>query len=222
MTAAAISAFVLVNTVVLVRSYFGAGDTSVAYALAAYGAGSMIAALALPQLLDRLDDRRVMIAAAVLLSVLTLVHAAYFMVVGLLGWTAFLGVWAVSGLLYSAILTPSGRLLRKSAHAEDRPALFAAQFALSHACWLLTYLIAGWGGHAIGLPGAMAVLGALALASVAVALRVWPADDPIKITHAHPDLPPDHPHLQDHALAEARHQHDFVIDDEHRVWPTHG
>lgn len=43
------------------------------------------------------------------------------------------------GLGYSAVLTPSGRLLRRSAHAQDRPALFAAQFALSHACWLVTY-----------------------------------------------------------------------------------
>lgn len=44
---------------------------------------------------------------------------------------------------YSAMLTPSGRLLRRSAHPEDRPAIFAAQFALSHACWLVAYPLAG-------------------------------------------------------------------------------
>lgn len=32
----------------------------------------------------------------------------------------------------------------RAAPAEDRPALFAADFALSHACWLLCYSLAGW------------------------------------------------------------------------------
>ena len=52
------------------------------------------------------------------------------------------------GLAWSAVQTPGGRLLRRSAHAPDRPALFAAQFALSHACWLATYPLAGWLGGA--------------------------------------------------------------------------
>ena len=54
-----------------------------------------------------------------------------------------LALWLVLGLGYSAAQTPSGRLLRRSAHAEDRPAVFAAQFALSHACWLICYPLAG-------------------------------------------------------------------------------
>ena len=36
-----------------------------------------------------------------------------------------LALWLVLGLGYSAAQTPSGRLLRRSAHAEDRPAVFA-------------------------------------------------------------------------------------------------
>ena len=51
-----------------------------------------------------------------------------------------------------------GRLLRRSADAGDRPALFAAQFALCHACWLLDLSagrLARRGGGAGGdLPGA--------------------------------------------------------------------
>src|SRR3546814_15896387 len=69
---------------------------------------------------------------------------------GVAGWSILLAVWFVLGLGYSAVLTPSGRLLRRSSHQEDRPALFAAQFALSHACWLLTYPLAGWLGAEIG------------------------------------------------------------------------
>ena len=53
-------------------------------------------------------------------------------------WPALLVTWIVLGVGYSAVMTPSGRLLRRSAHASDRPAVFAAQFALSHACLLLT------------------------------------------------------------------------------------
>lgn len=49
-----------------------------------------------------------------------------------------LPLWFLLGAGYSLALTPSGRLLRRSAHAEDRPAVFAAQFALSRACWLIT------------------------------------------------------------------------------------
>jgi len=127
---AAAGSMVIVNTVVLVQARLGLGQRETAWALAAFGAGSMVAALALPRVLDRIPDRRVMMAGAVVL------------VAGLLaglagpGFAALLPLWLVLGVGYSAVGTPTGRLLRRSAHPEDRPALFAAQFALSHACWL--------------------------------------------------------------------------------------
>ncbi|AKI03065.1 arabinose efflux permease family protein [Hoeflea sp. IMCC20628] len=222
LSAAAAGAFVLVNTVVMVRGEYGMGDRQVAYALAAFGGGSMLAALALPRLLDRFADRRIMVTSGFLLAGLTLGHAVYQFNLGQPGWGAFLIIWALSGLLYAAILTPSGRLLRNSAHAEDRPSLFAAQFTLSHLGWLMTYPIAGWAGSALGLPMAMAILGVIALAGALLAVAVWPADDAKVVEHEHRDLPPDHPHLRAHPVAGARHRHIFVIDDEHRAWPTHG
>ena len=51
-----------------------------------------------------------------------------------------------------------------------RPALFAAQFSLSHASWLVTYPLAGWLGVQIGLMGAFIVLGSVALLSVVTAV----------------------------------------------------
>jgi MFS family permease len=222
MAAAAAGAFVLVNTVVIVRSDYGASETYVAYALAAFGGGSMVAALALPRLLESTSDRKVMVAAAFMLAALTVGHAVYLLIDGLMAWMSFLLAWAASGVLYSAILTPSGRLLRRSAHAEDRPAVFAAQFALSHACWLVTYPVAGWAGEAFGLPVAMGLLGALAFAGAALAIYTWPKGDPVELHHEHPDLPPDHPHLQGYRDKVFGHSHVFVIDDEHRVWPSHG
>ncbi len=220
--AAAAGAFVLVNTVVMVRAGYGAGQGDVAVALAAFGAGSMLAALTLPRLLSAIADRTLMLGAAFSLAGLTIGHAAYFLVYGLAPWGAFLTIWAMSGMFYSAILTPSGRLLRHSAHAEDRPAIFAAQFALSHACWLVTYSVAGWVGSVLGLPAAMLILGALALTGAGAGLMIWPAQDGRELAHEHPDLPPDHAHLRQHRGQGRWHRHVFVIDDEHRVWPTQG
>ena len=182
----------------------------------------MLAALVLPRLLETFSDRKLMVTAGFFLAALTIGHAVYLLVHGLLPWGAFLITWTVSGILYSSILTPSGRLLRRSTHTKDRPTVFASQFALSHACWLLTYPIAGWAGEVFGLPIAMFVLGCLALAGAAMALFVWPAGDPKEQFHEHLDLPPDHPHLYKFHGKGRRHRHVFVIDDEHRVWPTHG
>jgi hypothetical protein len=41
------------------------------------------------------------------------------------GLASLMPLWFVLGLGYSLAQTPMGRLLRRSAHAEDRPALFA-------------------------------------------------------------------------------------------------
>jgi MFS family permease len=220
LAASAIGAFVLVNTVVLVRAGYGGDERSLAVAMAAFGAGSMGAAMVLPRLLERMADRPVMMMGAQGLVVVALIMGALLAFDGLPGWTVFLLVWVMIGFLYASVLTPSGRLLRRSAHAEDRPAVFAAQFALSHACWLVTYPTAGWAAHGLGMGGALVLLGLLALVGVVVARVVWPAGLPQEIVHEHPDLPPDHPHLRAHG--GRRHAHVFVIDDEHRVWPTQG
>ncbi len=121
---AAGSAMVIVNTVVLVQSGFGLTQTATAAALALFGAGSMLVALALPRLLERLPERRVMLGGAALISVGLLlgIFAAN-------RYAMLLPLWFVLGLGYSLAQTPSGRLLRRSAQTEDRPALFAAQFA---------------------------------------------------------------------------------------------
>jgi len=221
LAAASAGAFVLVNTVVLVRGRMGGSEADLALAMAAFGAGSMVAALVLPRLLDHLPDRRVMLAGAAGAALSCLGLSARMAVAGLPSWPVFLLAWGVIGLCYATVLTPSGRLLRRSAHARDRPAVFAAQFALSHACWLVTYPLAGWAGEALGMAAALGLLGALALLGAGAAHALWPAGQPRVIEHEHPDLPPDHPHLRAHD-GKRRHSHVFVIDDEHRAWPARG
>lgn len=215
MAAAAAGAMVLVNSVVLVRSTLGLNESALAWTLFAFGAGSMIAALVLPRVLDRVQDRPVMVGGAVLM-VLTLLGLAGEVATFGLVWPVMLGAWLLVGLGYAAVLTPSGRLLRRSSHAEDRPALFAAQFALSHACWLVTYPLSGWLMTRFGPVVALGVLAALAGAGIAAALRFWPREDPETFEHTHGNLPLDHPHLN----GMRRHTHAFVVDENHPRWAS--
>lgn len=207
---AAAGSMVIVNTVVLVQAGYGLDQRATAMALAAFGGGSMVAALALPRLLDGMPDRRAMLGGAAILV------AGLFLGMAISGYALLLPLWFVLGLGYSLTQTPSGRLLRRSAHAEDRPALFAAQFALSHACWLVTYPLAGWLGARIGLTLTFAVLGVVAAVAVLAAMRLWPAHDPEEIEHTHDALDASHPHL---AGGGRRHRHAFVIDSHHPQWP---
>jgi H+ antiporter protein len=217
LSVAAAGAMVIVNTVVIVRGVLGLPENDVAVALGCFGGGSMAAALLLPRVLDRMSDRAVMLPAAALLGVVLLAFAAATWT-GTINWVALLVTWVFLGIGYSAVQTPTGRLLRRSAQAEDRPALFAAQFALSHACWLLTYPLAGWLGAAAGIPITLGVLGLVTLLGFVLAARLWPAADPEELVHAHPDLPRDHPHLREHH--GHAHAHAFTIDELHRRWPA--
>lgn len=218
LAAAAASAMVIVNTVVIVRDLLGLAQRDVALTLAAYGGGSILAALTLPRLLDRIADHTIMIAAAAMLCVaLAGMALASYGVGGPSLWTWVLGGWFALGVAYSMSITPGGRLLRRSANPEDRPALFAAQFALSHTCWLIAYPLSGWLGARVGMVQAFAAMAVLALAGTLLALRLWPREDPEVVPHEHPDLPLGHPHLiEGHSAGEP---HGFVIDDLHPRWP---
>ena len=215
LAAAAAGAMVLVNSVVLVRGTLGLPESALAWTMLAFGTGSMLAALALPRVLERTADRPVMVGGAALM-VLTLLGLAAEVAARGLGWPVLCGAWLLVGLGYSAVLTPSGRLLRRSAHPEDRPSIFAAQFALSHACWLVTYPLSGWLMTRFGTEMVLVASASLAGAAIAAAWRLWPREDPEILEHTHENLPLDHPHLD----GERRHAHPFVIDDDHPRWAS--
>ncbi|KMW60457.1 putative NreB protein [Candidatus Rhodobacter oscarellae] len=223
-TVSAVGAIVLVQSVVVARGAFGGSARDLAVLLGAYGLGSVLVALCLPRVLDRLRDRVVMMLGAVGLAAVMLLAGLTVLLAGWPGWGAVLLVWAALGACNAAIMTPSGRLLRRSAHAEDRPAIFAAQFALSHACWLLAYPLAGLLGAHLGLGVTMSLMGAIGAGGVILALVVWPPNTAEPIEHSHDDLPPGHPHLRGARRVAGAwvHAHAFVIDDEHHAWPTNG
>lgn len=206
---AAGGAMAFVNTVVLVQSGFGLGERATAMALAAFGGGSMIAALFLPRLLEGRSDRSVLLAGAIVMTATLAAGAALAQ-----SYVILLTLWAILGAGYSLTLTPVGRVLRRSSNAEDRPALFAAQFALSHAAWLIAYPVAGFVSSGAGASAAFLTLAILCALGAAAAAALWPRHDPEVIPHRHDDLPDGHEHAPGR-----EHAHPFVIDDLHRHWP---
>jgi MFS family permease len=228
---ASAGAMVIVNTVVYVRDKLGGTASDTALVFAAAGAGSMVIALLLPRLLEKLPDRAFMISGGLVLTVGLLL--------GLTGpdLLTMLPVWFILGAGSSLIQTPAGRLLRRSAHEGDRPAIYAAQFALSHVCWLIAYPLAGWVGATLGLPMAFLVLAIMALTATACALVLWPAEESIELEHIHDAFEHEHLHAHDehhnhhdqavtglhrhaHNHAPVRHKHPYVIDLHHPVWPS--
>ena len=230
---AAAGAMVIVNTVVYVRDRLGGTESDTALAFAAAGAGSMLVALLLPRLLDNQPDRPVMLVGGVLLG------GGLLLGLTVPSLPALLSVWFILGAGSSFIQTPAGRLLRRSAHQADRPAVYSAQFALSHGCWLVAYPLAGWLGTAFDPSTAFTVLAIVALIATVTALVQWPAYDPVELEHLHSTMEHEHLHVHDehhqhmhegwegpephrhpHEHADVRHSHAYVIDLHHPVWPS--
>lgn len=228
----AAGAMQIVNTVVYVRSVLGLGEREVALAFAAAGGGSMLVALMLPRVLDRVSERPIMLVGGALM-----ILSLY---LGALGpaYTGLFGLWLLLGAGASLVMTPTGRLLKRSCQPEDRPAVFAAQFSLSHACWLITYPLAGWMGAHLGLGVTFVLLGTLALGATVLAALVWRVPDPMVLEHDHASMTHTHlhyhdehhqhehegwegpePHCHSHHHPRGQHRHVFVIDSHHVRWP---
>lgn len=229
---AAAGAMVIVNTVVYVRDRLGGGETETAIAFAAAGAGSMLVALSLPRLLDRTPDRPFLLMGGALM--------AAGLGLGALGpgFAPLLAVWLVLGAGSSLVQTPAGRLVRRSCAESDRPALFSAQFALSHACWLVAYPLAGELGSVVGLNAAFVVLAAIAAGATGLAALLWRGGEARALVHRHEAGEHIHLHVHDehhrhehegwegpephshpHRHGAFAHAHDFVIDEHHPSWP---
>lgn len=158
------TAMIIVNTPVLVGARLGLSEQQVPLLLAVSGFGEMIVALILPRLLDRRADRGPMLIGTLAIPVTLMVAGAGLAVLdGGAAWGAVLLLWLLLGAAISMVLTPSGRLIRRHVSESDRPAVFAADFSLSHACYILTYLTAGIIGAVSGMATAAATLGALAI-----------------------------------------------------------
>ncbi len=172
---AAAGAIVVVNTVNYVRDTLGGTEVDVAWMLAASGGGALLIAVALPRVLDHAADRTVMTTGAASL-VAGVAAAVALSATEVVAWAPTLAVWALIGGGMALVVTPTGRVLRRSVEPDALPEVFAAQFSLSHLAWLVTYPIAGWLGTSAGFTATWSVLLVLTAIGSLAALVLWPRE----------------------------------------------
>ncbi len=166
------TAMVTVNTVVLVQFRLGHDDRATGIGLATFGLGAIAATLALPALLRRITERSLMLPGAAIIAAALLLGT---LVPGL--WL-LLPLWFAIGAGCALAQTPYGFLIRRTIAApEEKPPLYAAQFALSHLCLLLAYPLAGWLGAEAGMRMTFAIFGTAAAVAGLAAQRLWPPED---------------------------------------------
>jgi MFS family permease len=161
---------VMVNTVVLVQAELGLDARATAIALATFGAGSVVGALAVPRLVGRLHERGTALAGC------ALVVAALLAGIAVDGYRGLLVVWLLLGIATALSLTPAPLLLRRIVPAVHHPVLYAALFSLANAAMLVAYPIAGWLGALLGIGPTFAVLAALAAAASLGTAAAWPVE----------------------------------------------
>ncbi|MFI2411447.1 MFS transporter [Streptomyces sp. NPDC018947] len=199
---AAAGSIVVVNTVNHVRDRLGGSQSDVAWMLAASGTGTLLAALVLPRVLDRVPARTVMTTGAGVLVAGTTAAVAL-TAAGAVTWTGTAVIWTGIGIGMALVITPTGAVLRASVARNAVPEAFAAQFSLSHLAWLITYPVAGWLGTSAGFTVAWSVLAVLAGAGAAGALLLWPRHEG-RAAVTSPVTPARHPSGNDRsALVEA-------------------
>ncbi|WP_435298604.1 MFS transporter [Timonella sp. A28] len=168
------TAMVIINTVVIAQGVLNQDESFVAIMLGVYGGGSMLVALTMPRVLARRSDHTVMLTGAVILL------AALAGVGSALAWNTtatqrivLLVLWSVLGAATSLILTPLARILRRQSSEQTRPAVFAAQFSLSHSCFLVTYPLAGVLGASLGLATTAWLLVGIGVVGLGIAGVSW-------------------------------------------------
>lgn len=163
----------IVATVAFVREALGRGDTEYALVMAGLGLGSTIAAIALGRITGIYEQninskialhgrrhvwaQRSLVLGGVLLGVILLP--------GLLvpPLFVFAVLWFLNGAGQALIAIPSSTLLAEHTDKAERGKAYAAHFALTHACWLVTYPAIGHAAAKFGTPVTLSIAGAVCL-----------------------------------------------------------
>lgn len=169
----------IVATVAYIRDSLGQGDTAFTVVMAALGLGSTVAAILLGRATGRYERgaeskaalhgrrhvwaQRALIFGGVLLGAILLPG---FLVPPLF---IFGALWFLNGAGQALIAIPSSTLLAEHSDETERGKAYAAHFALTHACWLITYPAIGYAAAAFGTPVTFSAAGVVCLLIVAAA-----------------------------------------------------
>lgn len=129
-------AFVLVATVDFVKNELALADRWYAWAMAVYGLGSVCGALGYSHSKEKFRPAMILAGGPVMILALA--------IVGVFPSFPFLLLsWALIGAVQSMLGVRGSELLAANSDKQERPHIYAAHFALSHAGWGLTYPLAG-------------------------------------------------------------------------------
>ena len=130
-------AFVIVATVDLIKVDMRLSDTAYAWVMGSFGIGSVCGALAYSRFSTAGRNFNVNASGPVMLLALAAVALApHYAVV--------MAAWFCIGAGYSILGVRGSELLAANSSGAERPHVFAAHFALSHAGWGITYPLAGF------------------------------------------------------------------------------
>ncbi len=169
----------IVATVVYVADVLRSGSTSFAVVMASLGLGSTLAAIILGRSTTHVEadadgmtslhyirhdwSRRALFIGGFVLSLILLPGVFQPPLV------IFAGLWLLNGAGQALISIASGTLLAEHTREEERGRAYAAYFALTHACWLITYPAIGYAAVWLGTPITFTLAGVVCLAVVGFA-----------------------------------------------------
>ncbi|RXK11908.1 MFS transporter [Halarcobacter mediterraneus] len=222
------SSMMITNTVIYVTEYLNKDKNFTAIAMASAGLGSMIVALFLPKLLNKLEIRKVIFLGSFILSLGLLFSSLNPNTI------LFLLLWFFLGVGLSLIQVPAGFLVRISCKEEDSTNYFTANFSLSHLCWMIAYPLSGYMGVTYGLSTTFILFSFLCVSSTIIAYKIYPNPDKLELKHTHKEFFHYHENEESkhhgegktikeengHWHKEFTHKHKFVIDMHHRQWPN--
>ena len=169
----------IVVTVAYVRDVLGRGEAAFTLVMAGLGLGSTVAAIILGRATGRYEkgarDKAVLhgrrhqwTAHALLIGGGTL---GLVLLPGMLGpsFLIFGLLWLLNGAGQALIAIPSSTLLAEHTFEEERGRAYAAHFALTHACWLITYPAVGHAAARWGAPATFTTAGVVCLSITAAA-----------------------------------------------------
>ena len=132
-------AFILVDTIVLIKGELNLTDKEYGWTMAAFRIGAAVAAF-VSGAVDKTKSRQVSLIVGALVLGLAISAANY------LNFSLLLVFWVLAGLGQSLAEIPSETLIGENISGEEQGKVYGSHFAFSHLWWAISYPIAGFLG----------------------------------------------------------------------------